>query len=90
MLRQVHPDAKFRRQVPLGPYFADFCSHSAKLVIELDGGQHGEAVEYGDARTQFINGEGYQVIRFWNNDVMDNIEGVMTRIQASLSPRGRG
>jgi very-short-patch-repair endonuclease len=89
-LREAFPEAKFRRQVPLGSYFADFCSHSAKLVIEIDGGQHGETVEYDAARTRFINNEGYQVIRFWNNDVMDNIEGVMARIQESLSPCGRG
>ncbi|MEK6636657.1 MAG: DUF559 domain-containing protein [Pseudomonadota bacterium] len=89
-LREAFPEAKFRRQVPLGSYFADFCSHSAKLVIEIDGGQHSETVDYDAARTSFINSEGYQVIRFWNNEVMENIEGVMARIQESLSPCGRG
>ncbi len=86
MLRQVFPEVKFRRQVPLGSYFADFCSHSAKLVIEIDGGQHDQNTDYDAARTNFIENEGYQVIRFWNNEVMENIEGVMTSIQQSLSP----
>jgi very-short-patch-repair endonuclease len=89
-LRDALPEEKFRFQVPLGPYYADFCSHSAKLVIEIDGGQHGEAIGYDEARTKFINKEGYQVIRFWNNDVKTNLDGVLTMIQESLSPCGRG
>jgi very-short-patch-repair endonuclease len=89
-LREVFPEAKFRFQVPLGPYHADFCSHSAKLVIEIDGGQHGEAIGYDETRTRFINNEGYQLIRFWNNDVMTTLYGVLTIIQKSLSPCGRG
>jgi very-short-patch-repair endonuclease len=89
-LREAFPEAKFRFQVPLGLYYADFCSHSAKLVIEVDGGQHSDATEYDAARTEFINGEGYTVIRFWNNEVMENLDGVVTRIQNTLSPCGRG
>ena len=85
-LRENFPDAKFRRQVPIGPYFADFLSFSAKLVIEVDGGQHGEAQKYDAARTAFIEGEGYRVIRFWNNDVLTNMEGVTRAISESLSP----
>ena len=72
-------DSHFRRQAPIGPYFADFACHAKRLVIELDGGQHGEhAHVVRDAkRDDYMKGEGYRVLRFWNNDVMQNIEGVM-------------
>lgn len=92
-LRERLPQAGFRRQVPLGRYFADFASHSARLVVELDGGQHGERVEQDAARTRFLEGEGYRVVRFWNGDVMTNVDGVLQRIAselAHLSPCGRG
>jgi very-short-patch-repair endonuclease len=85
-LREKLPEAKFRRQVPLGPYFADFVSHSAKLVIEVDGGQHAEQEAQDARRTAFLNGEGYRVIRFWNNEVMEQLEGVLSVIAAALPP----
>ncbi len=72
--RQMN-DLKFRRQVPFGPYIADFVSHEAKLVIELDGGQHAESAS-DVARTAFLNREGYRVLRFWNNEVLENPDGV--------------
>ncbi len=87
IVRENFPEAKFRRQVPIGSYFADFYSFSAKLVIEVDGGQHGEAQEYDARRTAFIEAQGYRVIRFWNNDVLTNIEGVVTQISLSLEER---
>src|SRR6185295_703507 len=61
---------RFRRQQPIGPYIVDFYCASAKLVVELDGGQHSETdtLEYDAARTQFLNNLGYQVIRFTNHD----------------------
>ena len=83
-LREAFPHAKFRRQQALGPYFADFASHAARLVIEIDGGPHGEAVAYDEARTRFIEGEGYKVIRFWNDDVMTNLESVLASIASTL------
>jgi len=86
-LREVFPEAKFRRQVPFGPYFADFCSHAAKLVIEADGGQHAEAVGYDAARTRFIEREGYRVLRFWNDEVLANTGGVLASIAAAMSSR---
>lgn len=92
-LRDAFPDAHFRRQVPLGPYFADFASHRHHLVIEVDGGQHGEAQANDDARTRYIAGEGYRVLRFWNNDVLDNLDGVLTTIDNALNsppPCGEG
>ena len=85
-LREKFPGAKFRRQVPIGPYYADFFSFPAKLVIEVDGGQHGETQDYDARRTAFLEAQGLRVIRFWNNDVLSNIEGVVTMIAESMSP----
>jgi very-short-patch-repair endonuclease len=89
-LRERLGDANWRKQVPLGPYFADFCSHRAKLIIELDGGQHAETGDYDAARTRFIEAQGYRVIRFWNNDVMQNLDGVLETIATSLPPLAQG
>jgi very-short-patch-repair endonuclease len=78
----------FRRQVSLGPYIADFCSYGAKIVIEVDGDQHG-TVETGkqDAiRTAFMEAQGYRVLRFSNRDVMLHIDIVLDTIAAALSP----
>lgn len=68
---------KFRRQQPIGKYIVDFLCCSKKIVIELDGGQHSEKEEYDKIRDKFLQNEGYHVIRIWNNDIYDNIEGVM-------------
>lgn len=82
------PEHKFRRQVPLGRYIADFASHSAKLVIELDGGQHAERIEQDTVRTGFLEGEGYRVIRFWNTDVTGNLDGVIEAIALEAERSG--
>jgi very-short-patch-repair endonuclease len=76
----------FRRQTPIGPYIVDFVSHSAKLVIELDGGQHFDtAHEQRDARRDmFLRSKGFQVLRFSNHDVLTNLEGVWTVIAAAI------
>ena len=87
VLRENFRGAKFRRQVPIGPYYANFFSFPAKLVIEVDGGQHGEAQDYDARRTAFLESQGLRVIRFWNNDVLGNTEGVMTQISLSLGER---
>lgn len=87
VLRENFPGYHFRKQVPFGPYIADFASHGAKLVIEVDGGQHAEQQAYDAKRTAFLEGEGYAVLRFWNNDVLANTEGVMTQISLSLRER---
>ena len=84
-LREQLPDVKWRRQMPVGPYFVDIACFAARLVIELDGGQHGEVGEYDAARTRFITGQGYRVLRFWNNDVSDNLGGVLEAIALALS-----
>jgi very-short-patch-repair endonuclease len=76
----------FRRQMPIGNFIADFVCPAARLIIEVDGSQHGE--DYGRARdqerTQWLASEGYRVIRFWNNDITRNIEGVMEAIYDAL------
>jgi len=70
---------KFRRQVPLGRYVVDFLSDAQKLIIELDGGHHN--VDTDRERTEWLESEGYRVIRFWNNEVTDNIEGVLAHLE---------
>ena len=93
---QQLPDSKFRRQHPLGPYIVDFICLSSRLVIELDGGQH---VGNDDDRTRdaWLVGRGYRVLRFWNNEVRENLAGVLLRIAdevrpltPALSQRGEG
>ena len=79
-LRDRQLGAKFRRQIQIGPYICDFVSHDARLVIEVDGGQHGSRQEYGDARSRYLQERGYRVVRFWNNQVLDNIDGVVRAI----------
>lgn len=79
-LRRTFPELRFRRQVPVGPYFVDFLSVRAALVIEVDGGQHGDAAAYDARRTAVLNQYGYRVERFWNDDVLTNLDGVMQRL----------
>ena len=82
LLRESFPEARFRRQVPLRHFIADFASHRERLVIEVDGGQHEAMVDAG--RTSLIVAEGYRVIRFWNNEVLGNPEGVWAAIDRAL------
>ncbi len=84
--RQVG-DVKFRRQVPIGPFIADFASVEAKLVIEVDGSQHAEEIEADRLRSDALGEAGYLVLRFWNNDVLDNIDGVVKEIERTLAAR---
>lgn len=79
----------FRRQVLIGPYFADFACHQIGLVIELDGSQHGEdaALRYDAKRTEFLASQGYQVIRFWNHEVLEELEAVLDTIFAIVQQR---
>jgi very-short-patch-repair endonuclease len=71
---------KFRRQVPVFGFYADFYCESANLVVELDGGQHASQTEWDMNRTRTLQAAGIHVLRFWNNDVMENIEGVLAEI----------
>jgi len=74
----------FRRQHAIGNYIPDFCSPKANLIIELDGSQHLEQEEYDQARTKYLVSLGYKVIRFWNNDVLNNIDSVILAIIDTL------
>lgn len=76
---------KFRRQYPLGPYIVDFICLQEGLVIEVDGGQHGERVHEDAKRTAYLECQGLRVLRFWNNDVLINMEGVLLTILNSMS-----
>jgi very-short-patch-repair endonuclease len=76
---------RFRRQHPIGQYIADFACIEQKLVIELDGGQHQDQLAYDEQRTAFIETQGWRVLRFWNNDVMNNLDGILTRIAENLT-----
>jgi len=84
---------KFRRQFPIGPYIADFACFARRLVIELDGGQHASAQSYDEARTRYLESQGWRVLRFWNNDALANPEGVLTMTLEALQnplPTGEG
>ena len=76
-------DASFRRQVPIGPYIADFVCLQARLIVEVDGGQHG--TERDAARDAWLRNQNSRVIRFWNNDVNANFDGVMQVIADALA-----
>jgi very-short-patch-repair endonuclease len=81
---------KFRFQSPVGPYVADFLCVEARLIVELDGGQHGRQIEKDAQRTLELEAAGYTVIRFWNNEVLANTEGVLETIRlALLNARGK-
>jgi len=75
---------KFRRQQPVGPYIADFCSFEKRTVIELDGGQHALAQQEDAERTKYFQKSGFKVIRVWNNEVMVNIQDVLEHIRQNL------
>jgi very-short-patch-repair endonuclease len=86
-LRQLPlANSHFRRQAAIGPYFADFASHKCRLVIEVDGGGHAEARQaaFDRARSAYLKSRGYRVLRFWNNEVLQEIEGVMTLIYEAV------
>ena len=76
----------FRRQALVGQFIVDFASRRAKLVIELDGGQHDWQQASDALRTRQIEAAGYSILRFWNNDVLGNLEGVLSEIQRALPP----
>ena len=89
---------KFRRQVVMEPYIVDFVCLEARLIIEADGGQHSNQVTYDTRRTAVLEGMGYRVMRFWNHEVLGELQSVLEQIQTALieapspqpSPGGRG
>ena len=76
---------KFRRQVPVGPYIVDFLCVGAKLIVEADGSQHAESPR-DKARDAYLGSQGWKVLRFWNNEVLQNREGVLETILAHARP----
>jgi very-short-patch-repair endonuclease len=89
-LRQLPADGThFRRQATIGPYFVDFACHERKIVVEVDGGGHADdrQIRSDAVRTAFLNEHGYRVLRYWNSDVLSNVEGVMTSIYEALCER---
>jgi very-short-patch-repair endonuclease len=74
---------KFRRQVPFGPHILDFVCFERRIVIEVDGGQHADS-EVDKVRDGHLSAEGFQTVRYWNNDVLKNPEGVLTDLLARL------
>jgi very-short-patch-repair endonuclease len=73
----------FRRQATIGPYFADFASHQLRIVVEVDGGQHSLGSD--EARTRYLEANGYRVLRFWNNEVNENMSGVLMAIDTAIN-----
>lgn len=74
---------KVRRQVPLAPYIVDFCIPEARLIVEADGGQHSQS-SADEQRTLWLEAQGWHVMRFWNNDILTNIDGVLATIATRL------
>ena len=82
-MRQIN-GYKFRRQQPIGQYIVDFVNFERRVVIELDGGQHSQQVAYDSKRTVWLEGQGYRVLRFWNNHVLKDVEAVKAVILKAL------
>jgi crossover junction endodeoxyribonuclease RuvC len=80
-------DLKFRRQEPILGFTADFVCHERRVVIEIDGGQHDARAEQDAHRTRLLEQAGYRVLRFWNNDVLENMDGVLETIRESIAER---
>lgn len=84
-LRRRHlKGCRFRRQVPIGPYIADFACLDPALVIEIDGGQHVEKTDYDAARSAYLNQRGFKVLRFWSNEVLARTDAVLEVIWKEL------
>ena len=79
---------KFKRQQPIGEYIVDFICKEAKIIIEIDGGQHNtkDNVQSDKEWTTYLNGLGYRVIRFWNNEIYENIDGVISKLKEEINP----
>ena len=75
---------RFRRQRPVGRFIVDFICLDARLIVELDGGQHAENVAHDKKRSAFLESLGYRVLRFWNNEVIENMDGVLERLREAL------
>jgi len=76
---------KFKRQKPRGRYIVDFICVERHLIIEIDGGQHAEQTEYDQRRDAWLRSQGYTVLRFWNHEVMQQLEGVLEQIRSTIA-----
>ena len=83
-LQRSQLGVRFRRQHAIGNFIVDFCCIKKKLILELDGSQHLDMQEHDEIRTEYLQSRGYRVIRFWNNDVMNDIEGVILAINYAI------
>lgn len=86
-LRRNNFGCHFKRQYPIGPYFADFACVKFKLVIEIDGGQHAHQVEYDSARDEFIRDQGFDVLRFWSNEALQRMDAVLAVIWSAIEAK---
>ena len=77
---------KFKRQKPIGRYIVDFICHECNLIVEVDGSQHQENAIYVQGRDKWLQQQGYTVLRFWNNDVMQQMESVLEAIRIAVQP----
>jgi very-short-patch-repair endonuclease len=84
-LRSKQLGVKFRKQVPVGRYIIDFYSYDCHLAIELDGSQHSDNLEYDAIRTEYLESLNIKVLRFWNHEVLTNIEGVLIVIHQDIT-----
>ena len=75
---------KFKRQLLIGPYIADFACLERKLIVELDGGQHATQLGYDSRRSDFLRSQGFHILRFWNTEVLTNMDGVMETVFQAL------
>ncbi len=88
LLRRKQIDGhRFRKQVPIGRYIVDFACLDARLIIEADGGQHADAADADTERDAWLRSQNFRVLRFWNNDVLKNPEGVMEVIPEALAAK---
>jgi very-short-patch-repair endonuclease len=93
--KQLH-GLRFRRQEPIGRYIVDFLCYEVRMVIEVDGGQHAGAKVRDNERDEWLTSQGFNVLRFWDNEVLMNVEGVLENIKDQVSPspspsrQGRG
>ncbi len=76
---------RFNRQVCIGSFICDFVARTPRLIVEVDGGQHDRDRTRDDARTRWLEGQGYTVLRFWNHDVLTNLDGVVRKIEVALA-----
>ena len=83
VLRNRGLGPKFRRQVPIGPFVVDFAAINERIVIEVDGGQHAESAQ-DHSRDHYLGEQGFQVLRFWNTEVLTNLGGIVTLIRRAL------